>query len=94
MRSIENYGVFVELMPNLAGLAEFRDDVFQGQSCAVYIKSIIPEKMKIKLIIIDVSDIPIKKKALRYFVDVDSTYHIDSWKYSPDGAKKMVETTF
>ena len=94
VRSIENYGVFVELMPNLAGLAEFRDDVFQGQSCAVYIKSIIPEKMKIKLIIIDVSDIPIKKKALRYFVDVDSTYHIDSWKYSPDGAKKMVETTF
>ena len=94
IRSIEDYGVFVELMPNLAGLAEYREDVFPGQSCAVYIKSIIPEKMKIKLIIIDVGDSSAKKTPLRYFVDVDNTSHIDFWKYSPDGAKKLVETTF
>ena len=94
VRSVENYGVFVELMPNLAGLAEYREDVFPGQSCAVYIKSIIPEKMKIKLIIIDVGDSSTKKAPLRYFVDVDNTSHIDFWKYSPDGAKKLVETTF
>ena len=94
VRSVENYGVFVELMPNLAGLAEYREDVFPGQSCAVYIKSIIPEKMKIKLIIIDVGDSSAKKAPLRYFVDVDNTSHLDFWKYSPDGAKKMVETTF
>ena len=94
VRSVENYGVFVELMPNLAGLAEYREDVFPGQSCAVYIKSIIPEKMKIKLIIIDVGDSSAKKAPLRYFVNVDNTSHIDFWKYSPDGAKKLVETTF
>ena len=53
IRSVEPYGVFVELAPNLAGLAEWCDGVYPGQSAAVYIKSIIPEKMKIKLVIVD-----------------------------------------
>ena len=44
IRSIEDYGVFVELMPNLAGLAEIDDNLFEGQSVAVYIKSIIKQK--------------------------------------------------
>ena len=61
VRSIENYGIFVELAPNLAGLAELRDDraIFYnleiGSCVCVYIKSIIPEKMKIKLVLIDAS---------------------------------------
>ena len=42
IRSIEDYGIFVELAPNLAGLAELRDGAMVGQGCAVYIKSIIP----------------------------------------------------
>ena len=41
VRSIEDYGVFVELTPNLAGLAEPRQDVIIGQKASVYIKSII-----------------------------------------------------
>ena len=45
IRSVEDYGVFVELAPNLAGLAEPRQDVFIGQSASVYIKSINPDKM-------------------------------------------------
>ncbi len=53
VRSIESYGIFVELTPNLAGLAEWRDDVSVSQTAAVYIKSIVPEKMKIKLVIVD-----------------------------------------
>ena len=53
VRSVESYGVFIELAPNLAGLAEFRDDVKPGDGCSVYIKSIIPQKMKIKLVLID-----------------------------------------
>ena len=44
IRSVEDYGVFVELTPNLAGLAEPRDDVAAGQHASVYIKSLIPEK--------------------------------------------------
>lgn len=94
IRSIENYGVFVELRPNLAGLAEYRDDVRVGQTAAVYIKSIIPEKMKIKLIIIDSEDTPIYVEPLEYFIDTSVYSHIDRWRYSPQGSSKVIESVF
>jgi len=94
VRSVENYGVFVELKPNLAGLAEYKDDVIPGQTAAVYIKSIIPEKMKIKLIIIDSHDTPIYPEPLEYFIDTDTVTHIDSWTYSPPSCKKVIESIF
>ena len=49
IRSVESYGIFVELAPNLAGLAENRENLAEevrrhiGQGAAVYIKSISPE---------------------------------------------------
>lgn len=46
VRSIEEYGIFVELTPNLAGLAELREDVHVNDCASVYIKAINPEKMK------------------------------------------------
>ena len=58
VRSVESYGVFIELAPNLAGLAEYRDDVKPGDGCSVYIKSILPQKMKIKLVLIDTFPAP------------------------------------
>ena len=94
IRSVESYGVFIELRPNLAGLAEYRDDVRPGQSAAVYIKSIIPEKMKIKLIIIDSHDTDEYPDELEYFIDTDNVTHIDSWLYSPPGCKKVIESIF
>ena len=84
----------MELKPNLAGLAECRDDVYVGQSAAVYIKSIIPEKMKIKLIIIDAQDAEIDVEPLEYFIDTEKTTHIDSWLYSPEGSSRIIETIF
>lgn len=53
VRSIENYGIFVELAPNLAGLAEWKGGVEAGQIASVYIKNIIPQKNKVKLVIVD-----------------------------------------
>ena len=94
IRSVESYGVFVELMPNLAGLAEYRDDVYPGQVAAVYIKSIIPQKMKIKLIIIDAQDTELGTTPLEYFIDTDSVKHIDSWQYSPKEYEKKIESVF
>ena len=44
-------GIFIELKPNLVGLAEYKDNIEYGQNVEVYIKKIIPEKKKIKLII-------------------------------------------
>ena len=45
-------GIFVELKPNLVGLAEYKDGIEYGQNVNVYVKKIIPEKKKIKLIIV------------------------------------------
>ena len=94
IRSIENYGIFVELKPNLAGLAEFKENVSIGQTAAVYIKSIIPEKMKVKLIIIDAHDEKNTISPPEYFIDVEKVTHLDSWTYSPPSSKRIIETTF
>lgn len=101
IRSIESYGVFVELTPNLAGLAELRDDmpeIFDKESCgklaAVYIKSILPERMKIKLVLIDSYKGEPSMQKLNYFVDCDKVKHIDRWLYSPVECNKIIETVF
>ncbi|MBE6618089.1 MAG: S1 RNA-binding domain-containing protein [Ruminococcaceae bacterium] len=93
IRSVEDYGVFVELSPNLAGLAELYDGATPGQCCSVYIKSIIPERMKIKLVLIDTCG-EAEAAPCRYYVDTDKVRHIDRWLYSPVGCKKTVETVF
>lgn len=53
-REIEknNNGIFIELKPNLVGMAEYKENIEYGQNVDVYIKNIIPEKKKIKLIIV------------------------------------------
>ena len=94
IRSVESYGIFVELTPNLAGLAEYKENVYPEQTAAVYIKSIIPDKMKVKLIIIDTSDDPFERAPLEYFIDPQKTSHIDLWTYSPCGCRKTIESTF
>lgn len=93
VRSIEEYGIFVELTPNLAGLAEYKDGVDVGDICAVYIKSIIPEKMKIKLVLID-SYRGVPDRSVRYFIDTRQTRHLSYWRYSPKGCEKTVESIF
>ena len=45
-------GIFIELTPNLVGLAEYKDGIEYGQNVNVYIKRIIPEKKKVKLVIV------------------------------------------
>ncbi|MBR3767691.1 MAG: 30S ribosomal protein S1 [Clostridia bacterium] len=74
IRSVESYGVFVELAPNLAGLAEYNPDVKEGMSAAVYIKNIIPERKKIKLIIVDYCEEKQTPSEIRYFFTGE---HID-----------------
>ncbi len=91
IRSVEEYGAFVELAPNLAGLAEMKDGIAPGQQASVYIKNIIPNRMKIKLIIIDTFDYEYHPRQPEYFFHGD---HIDSFYYSPSGSDKIIETHF
>ena len=90
VRSVEPYGIFVELSPNLAGLAEIKENVKVGQVASVYIKNLIPEKMKIKLIIIDSFDSDSEIET-HYFLN---SGHIDYWKYSPDSSARIIDTNF
>ena len=91
IRSVESYGIFIELAPNLAGLAEFKEGVAKESVASVYIKSIIKEKMKIKLIIVDCFDADYPVETPEYFIKEG---HIDSWSYSPKGSDKVIETVF
>lgn len=98
VRSVENYGIFVELAPNLAGLAEVREGVAAGQQASVYIKSLIPEKMKIKLIIVDAFDAPpygngagYPGRDFEYFI---RSGHLERFRYSPGCSERVVETVF
>ncbi len=91
VRSVEKYGIFVELSPNLAGLAEFSEGVEAGSHAGVYIKSIIPSKMKIKLIIVDCFDADYPVEPPKYFI---KSGHIEKWKYSPEESEKVIETEF
>mgnify|MGYP000886957868 CR=1 FL=1 len=91
VRSVENYGIFIELTPNLAGLAEPNDSVKVGQLASVYIKSLIPEKMKVKLILVDAFDSELVYEPPKYFFEGD---HMDRFVYSPESCQKVIETVF
>ena len=94
VRGNEDYGVFVERSPNLSGLAERKEGVASGDGVSVYIKSILPEKMKVKLILIDKlesapstlirpEDYQITQGRLQHFL------------YSPPGKEgRLTETVF
>lgn len=91
VRSIEDYGIFVELTPNLAGLAEFRDDITVGQTAAVYIKSITPERMKLKLVLIDSYRGELTPRKMDYYV---TSGRLTRWLYSPPSCEKRIESVF
>ncbi len=94
VRSIESYGIFVELSPNLAGLAELRPDVYVGQTSSVYIKNIIPDKMKIKLVLIDSNRGELIVNPSKYYIDTSKVTHLDRWLYSPPSSAKVIESVF
>ena len=93
VRSVEDYGVFVELTPNLSGLAEQRFPVTPGETVSCYIKSILPERMKVKLNLIDhIGQAPSVPPPLSYFIE---SGHISRWQYSPAACTtRLVQTEF
>ena len=92
VRGIKDYGAFVELTPNLSGLAECKPGLREGDRVSVYIKSIQPDRMKLKLLMIEVlprEDIP---QPPHYFI-TDGI--LDRWGYAPEGCwKSGGETVF
>ena len=92
VRSVQPYGSFIELTPNLSGLADSREDLTSGDRVSVYIKSIRPERMKIKLQVIEKLPPDDTLPPLKYQI-TDGI--LDRWIYSPPNYEKApVETVF
>lgn len=91
VRSVEDYGVFIEIAPNLAGLAEPDASLHPGQAVSVYIKNILPDKMKIKLVVVNKNlNQPLRFEP-HYFV---TKGRIRRWTYSTPQSRKQIETVF
>ena len=78
VRSVQEYGVFIELTPNLSGLADWRRELMPGDMVSVYIKSIRPENRKIKLQVIRRLGRAQKPSPFRYFMTDGTT---ENWTY-------------
>lgn len=91
VRGIKDYGTFVELTANLSGLAENKAGVREGDRVSVYLKAIQPDRMKLKLLIIDTLP-PEELQPPRYFITEGI---LDRWSYPPAGCRKSGgETVF
>ncbi|MCD8161170.1 MAG: S1 RNA-binding domain-containing protein [Clostridiales bacterium] len=82
VRGVLDYGIFVELAPNLPGLAEYLPGYAVGDRVSVYIKAILPERQKIKLLLIDRLPGPARCAPPNYFV---TGGNVAGWDYhAPD----------
>ena len=79
VRSVKDYGVFIELSPNLSGLAEYREDLRPGDRVSVYIKAIVPERQKVKLIVIRTLPQDVPLPPLHY---CQTSGSIQGWSYA------------
>ena len=91
VRGIQPYGSFIELTPNLSGLAENRQDLAEGDQVSVFIKSIRPESMKLKLQVVERLGPAAGPETPVYQV---TDGQLERWVYSPPGCVKTVETVF
>lgn len=78
VRSVQDYGVFIELTPNLCGLADRKPDVDTGDLVSVYVRSQRPHERRVKLQIIERLGRQEGCPPLRYFIR-DGL--VDNWTY-------------
>lgn len=80
VRGIKDYGIFVELTPNLTGLADYTEALCEDERVSVYIKSILPDRMKIKLMVIQRLEMNAPIQNLHY---TRTSGVLTNWCYTP-----------
>lgn len=80
VRGIKEYGAFIELFPNLSGLSEPQEDLREGDRVSVYIKSIFPDRHRIKLRVLERLPREETPPPLPYFHREGFLF---DWKYIP-----------
>jgi len=78
VRGVMDYGVFIELAPNLTGLADACPHLLPGDRVSTYIKAILPENRKIKLRVMEVLPDLKSPPSLHYFVSGGMLFN---WNY-------------
>lgn len=92
VRSVMPYGAFVELRPNLSGLCPPGEELRPGERVSVQIRSIQPERRKIRLSL--VAKLPPDAQPPRYEY-VRRSGHMDFWQYAPPcEGKRPILTCF
>ena len=92
VRGVMPYGAFLELTPNLTGLSDRSDGLSENDRVSVFIKGILPDKMKIKLTVLEKLPPLPAPEPLRYYITEGS---LRRWQYSPDSCRNArIETCF
>ena len=92
VRGVKSYGTFVELTPNLTGLADQTEGLAEDDRVSVYIKAILPDRMKIKLTLIHRLEPEPGPEPLSYFL---TSGQLSRWDYSPPGRlAHKIQTVF
>lgn len=87
VRSVMPYGIFVELTPNLSGLAEPTAGIAPGDHVSVFLRAILPQKHKIKMNILEKLPSPLPVPAPEYYI---TSGHINRWDYFPGSRASTV----
>lgn len=92
IRDLKPYGAFIEITPNLTGLAEIPEymSLDIGDTVCVKLKTTNPEKLKVKLSIVSKSNSEYK---LKYKYKITEGI-MTSWNYTPIGSIKCIKTEF
>ena len=80
VRGVKPYGSFVELSPNFTGLTDRTEGLREGDRVSVCIKSILPERMKVKLNVIETLPPSPQPEPFSYFI---TEGRLEQWCYSP-----------
>lgn len=91
VRSVQEYGTFIELTPNLSGLTDCRQGLTAGDRVSVFIKSLQADRMKVKLHVIEQLPPAEHPDPVDYRI---TDGQLEQWVYSPPDCEKIVETNF
>ena len=92
VRGIKDYGTFIELTPNLTGLADLTEGLWEDERVSIFIKAIIPDRMKIKLMVIQPLESLTVPPPLSYRI---TSGKLPYWRYSPQSCvRSKLETVF
>lgn len=94
VRNKLDFGIFVELAPNLNGLMKYRDDINVGDTVTVFVTTVNLEKSKIRLLLVSNVDASQYKNNFKNILLDPLPDRIQHWRYSSEESVKVTETIF